>query len=191
MRSTLWTAVAGVALGVILIGDVAVAQGPRPWASRVPKDLVRKPNPLPADAKTVADGKLVYENTCLPCHGEGAQGDGPAAQFIVPPPKPLIVNGKLSVPDGVAFWVITNGIDGTGMASLGDALNDNERWSVIRYLGAMAKGAQAPAPAATPAPTPDAPIAPAPGSGPAPGTVPAPAGDGAGKDATAPTKPSR
>lgn len=169
MRSIRWTVVA-----VVLLAGTALAQsGPRPWASKVPPELVRKANPLPPSPAVIAAGKEVYANTCLPCHGEGAQGDGPAAQFIQPPPKPLISGGKITVPEGVAFWVITNGIDGTGMASLSDTLSENERWQVIRYLQAMARPAAAqPAPgaAATPAPAPDAGGA----SAPAPNGTPAP-----------------
>lgn len=135
------------ALSTFLLAAVAAAQNPRPWASKVPSDLARKANPAPNTPQILAEGKELYTNTCLPCHGELAQGDGPAAAFIVPPPKPLIVNGKISVPDGVAFWVITNGIDGTGMASLGDTLTEQERWKVIRYLQVLAAP---PAPAATP-----------------------------------------
>ena len=176
MRRTRVTAVA--ALGIMLLAAVSGAQGPgRPWASKVPIALVKKANPVPFNKDTIAAGKIVYENTCLPCHGEAAQGDGPAAQFIVPPPKPLIVNGKVSVPDGVAFWVITNGIDGTGMASLSDAVTEPERWQVIRFLQAMAKGEAttgAPVVAVTPAvaPTP----APAVTGGPAATPAATPAG---------------
>lgn len=175
-----------VALAVsVLAAGVAMAQNPRPWASKVPADLVRKANPVPANPQTIAEGHELYTNTCLPCHGEQAQGDGPAAAFIVPPPKPLIVNGKIAVPDGVAFWVITNGIDGTGMASLGDTLSEPERWKVIRYLHVLA----APAPAATPvvATTPGTPAV-TPAATAAPVATPAPAVSP--KAAVTPKKPA-
>lgn len=176
MRPTRVAAVA--ALGTMLFAAASGAQGPgRPWASKVPKELVRKANPLPYNKETVMAGKLVYENTCLPCHGDRALGDGPAAQFIVPPPKPLLVNGKLTVPDGVVFWVITNGIDGTGMASLGEAVTEPERWQVIRFLQAMGKGVVTTgtpaAPAPTPAVAPPEPVATAAPAGEIPPTPPA------------------
>ena len=141
-----------VSLAVMLCAVTSTssfAQGPRPWASKVPKELANKPNPVPITPDTLAKGKEVFTNTCLPCHGEMGLGDGPAAEFMTPKPKPLINNGKVSVPDGVAFWVITNGIDGTGMASLSDTLNETERWQVIRYLATLAAPA---APPSTPAP---------------------------------------
>ena len=135
----------GIATGLVFvavaIAATAFAGGPRPWASKVPQEDRVRTNPLPQTPATIGAGGAIYKNTCFPCHGEEAQGDGPAAEFIKPPPKPLIIDGKLSLPDGVAFWVVTNGIDGTGMASLKDALSPEDRWSVISYLHALAKGA--------------------------------------------------
>lgn len=184
----------GVIAALLLAVGVGAQAQPRPWASKVPADVARKPNPLAQSPDAAVAGKTVYENTCLPCHGDKAQGDGPAAQFIVPPPKPLIIDGKLSVPDGVAFWVITNGIDGTGMASLSDSLNENERWQVISYLHTMAKPA-APAPTAAAAvQTPAAAVTPAPATTPAVAPAPAPAPKPkapAGKTAPKATAPSR
>ena len=181
----------GVIVALFLAVGVGAQAQPRPWASKVPADLARKPNPLAQSPEAAVAGKTVYENTCLPCHGEKAQGDGPAAQFIVPPPKPLIVDGKLSVPDGVAFWVITNGIDGTGMASLGDSVSETERWQVISYLQSMAKPA---APAATVAPqTPAAAVSPVPAAtavAPAPTATPKPPAATKPPAGTKPTKPA-
>ena len=130
----------GFLLAAALALPAALAGPPRPWAAKVPPQDRARANPLPASPATIAAGQAIYKNTCFPCHGETAQGDGPAAEFIKPAPMPLVVEGKLSLPDGVAFWVVTNGIDGTGMASLKDALSPEDRWSVITYLHALAKG---------------------------------------------------
>ena len=132
---------AGLVFLSVAVGATAIAGAPRPWASKVPPEDRTRANPLPQSTATINAGGAIYKNTCFPCHGDEAQGDGPAAEFIKPPPKPLIVDGRLSLPDGVAFWVVTNGIDGTGMASLKDALSPEDRWSVISYLHALAKGA--------------------------------------------------
>ncbi len=42
-----------------------------------------------------ADGKAVYENKCLICHGPGGQGDGPGAMILKTKPQ------KFTDP---AFW---------------------------------------------------------------------------------------
>ena len=162
----------GVAAIIVAVGfsifSTASAE-PRLWASKVPADQAKATSPLPANADSLAAGKDVYTNTCLPCHGPAAQGDGPAAQFIKPKPKPLVLGNKLSLPDGVAFWVVTNGIDNTGMASFSDQLSETERWQAIYFLhslagdaGAASASASNPLPAASPAASPIAVSSPAP-----------------------------
>jgi mono/diheme cytochrome c family protein len=120
------------------ISSRALAE-PRPWASKVPPEAVKAVNPLPAGPDLVAAGKDVYTNTCLPCHGTAAQGDGPAAAFIKPKPKPLVLGPKLSLPDGVMFWVVSHGIDNTGMAAFNETLSEAERWQAIGYLHSLAQ----------------------------------------------------
>jgi copper transport protein len=124
----------------LLAGGAAFAQGPRPWASKVPPDMRSKSNPLPTSPDTITAGQAVYTNTCFPCHGQLAQGDGPASAYIKPSPKPLIVNGGLSLPDGVMFWVVSNGIDDSPMASFKDTLSETDRWAAITYLHSLAGG---------------------------------------------------
>jgi len=170
--------IVGVIGIVISVGSAALA-APRPWANKVPPEMVKAVSPLPQTPDTQAAGKDVYTNTCLPCHGPGAQGDGPASEFIKPKPKPLVIGNKLSLPDGVAFWVVTNGIDNTGMAAFADQLSETERWQAIAYLHtiagdaggspAIASGAATPAPAASSAPA----------GTPAAGATPASAGSAA------------
>lgn len=141
--------VAGILFSIGLALASRASAEPRTWASKVPPDAVKAANPV-TGADAIAAGRDVYANTCLPCHGAGAQGDGPAAAFIKPKPKPLILQpGKLSLPDGVMFWVVTHGIDNTGMASFSETLTDVERWQAIAYLHNLASGDPAPAVAAS------------------------------------------
>lgn len=141
-------------LGILAVALPAAGQG-RPWASKVPMEARKQVNPVPLTPENVAAGARVYENTCLPCHGTTAMGDGPAAAFINPKPKPLVLGSKLSVPDGVLFWVIANGIDNTGMASFKDSLSETERWQTIAFLHSLKK----PAAPSTPRPPVPAPTA--------------------------------
>lgn len=151
------------ALVAVLMGGLAAtyagANDDRPWLAAVPSDLETQKNPIPISRESVGKGKLTYENACLSCHGAKGKGDGPAAQYLERKPKPLHKNGQLPLPDGVMHWVITNGIEGTPMASMSDALTEEERWHVINYLHAMAKHygprTPRPTPRETPAATPD------------------------------------
>ncbi len=141
--------VAGILFSIGLALASRASAEPRIWANKVPPDAAKAANPA-TGADAIAAGREVYANTCLPCHGAGAQGDGPAATFIKPKPKSLILQpGKLSLPDGVMFWVVTHGIDNTGMASFSETLTEVERWQAIAYLHNLASGDPAPAVAAS------------------------------------------
>ena len=141
--------VAGILFSIGLALASRASAEPRTWASKVPPDAVKAANPA-TGADAIAAGREVYAHTCLPCHGAGALGDGPAAAFIKPKPKPLILQpGKLSLPDGVMFWVVTHGIDNTGMASFSETLTEVERWQAIAYLHTLAGGDPAPGVAAS------------------------------------------
>ena len=90
------------------------------------------------------EGRLVYERSCLVCHGVAGKGDGPAAfynsAYQAPRPRDLMVgNYKFrSTPSGEAptdqdlFWIITNGIPGYMPPFSG--LSEEARWQVIAYV---------------------------------------------------------
>src|SRR6266511_6135944 len=65
-------------------------------------------NPLPAAARTLEEGKALYEIYCLVCHGAGGRGDGPIAGKIPPPPA-YTSERVASFPPGRLFHVVTVG----------------------------------------------------------------------------------
>lgn len=108
---------------------------------RVPPDQLEAAkameNPLPPTPENIAKGKQVYEGkgTCFTCHGMSGKGDGPGGQALTPAPRDF-TDPKFHQlrSDGEMFWVIKNGIDGTGMISYHPAMiTDEETWQVILY----------------------------------------------------------
>src|SRR5258705_8109123 len=67
------------------------------------------PNPVPADARSLHNGRLYYQINCAVCHGEAGKGDGPilAARAIFPPP--LIGASPEGKTDGYIWPIIRNG----------------------------------------------------------------------------------
>ncbi|MBF6571404.1 MAG: c-type cytochrome [Candidatus Binataceae bacterium] len=99
-------------------------------------------NPLKETPENLAHGKELFLNTCQPCHGENAEGNGPVAHLLQHKPTNLVSGITKNLPDGYVYGYIRNG--GIWMPSYGDAMSSNERWDVIMYVRSLeAKAAQA------------------------------------------------
>ncbi len=104
---------------------------------KAPASAVTKKNPIPADEQSVALGKEIYVQNCLPCHGISGKGDGPASQALEKRPRnltdPKFMNGQT---DGAFFWKIS---EGRGpMPQWKDALPEEDLWRVINYIRTLA-----------------------------------------------------
>jgi len=100
-----------------------------------------KENPVPADAKSIEQGKALFGQNCVACHGNAGKGDGPAAAM-------LERNGKrihprdLSDPktwqqsDGALFWKISEGK--TPMPTFSQLFSEEQRWTIVNYVRTLA-----------------------------------------------------
>jgi mono/diheme cytochrome c family protein len=96
-------------------------------------------NPVQASAASLEQGKALYSENCLPCHGPSGKGDGPAALALNPRPANLQVHvmpGAHS--DAQLFDWITNGFPGTAMPAFGEELTEEQRWHVVNYIRTLA-----------------------------------------------------
>jgi len=92
-----------------------------------------------APPEIVAAGKVLYEGKgrCALCHGISGKGDGPAAhRHPLHPPRDFsncAFHKKRK--DGELFWVMKNGVPGTGTQGLiPDVLSEEEGWKVVAYI---------------------------------------------------------
>jgi mono/diheme cytochrome c family protein len=122
-----------------LAGSLA-AQGnaANPWTAPAAAKEVK--NPVPANAKSVAAGKELFEENCLMCHGEKGAGDGVAAQTLSVKPADF-ADAKLmkSETDGSLFWKMSNGRG--PMPGWKGTLSDTQRWQLVDYIRTFAKSA--------------------------------------------------
>ncbi len=95
-------------------------------------DVINKGNPVAADEKSIAQGKIVYSQNCSACHGVTGQGNGPTAQYFSKRVADL-TNPKLKEKsDGELFGKIT---DGTWpMPAFGFSLSKKDVWNTINYI---------------------------------------------------------
>ena len=114
---------------------------PQPRTTKkAPLSYIRKQNPLPATAKNVGRGKVLYQKeakptACKMCHGIRGNGNGRLARGLKPAPRNFTCEETMrSLSDGQLFWVIKNGSTGTAMPAHKFSLGDKDIWRIIYYL---------------------------------------------------------
>ena len=88
------------------------------------------PNPVPADERSLKNGRMYYQINCAVCHGEAGKGDGPVVGKGVYPP-PLIGASAEGRSDGYIWGIIRNGRG--GMPSY-NRIEELDRWDVVNYV---------------------------------------------------------
>ncbi len=111
--------------------------GPAGW--QLPADADDTRNPLPVDAKLLAEGKAVFADKCRRCHGPGGLGDGPDAD-----PDALemdLTNPKRASrhSDGIVFYKVWNGRRRPKMPAFRDELTNEQAWAVVAYVQTLRK----------------------------------------------------
>jgi mono/diheme cytochrome c family protein len=88
-------------------------------------------NPVPADARSLHNGRMYYQINCAVCHGEAGKGDGPilATKAIFPPP--VVGASAEARSDGYIWGIIRNGRG--GMPSY-NRIEELDRWDVVNYI---------------------------------------------------------
>jgi copper transport protein len=100
-------------------------------------------NPIPPNSQSIAEGKTVYIQNCVPCHGVSGKGDGPVGKTLNPRPADLTLHGVPGVhTDAQLYDWITNGLPGTRMPAWKTTISDTDRWNLVNYIRALAQAPQ-------------------------------------------------
>ena len=92
----------------------------------------------PAQPPDMTSAPDLYALHCASCHGTRGQGDGPAAAGLEPPPIAFTDAARAAQRSPLALYeVISQGLDGTSMASYG-ALPESERWALAFHVAGLA-----------------------------------------------------
>ncbi len=100
----------------------------------IPEEAAELANPVEATETSVEAGEALFAANCAVCHGVEGRGDGPTAETLDPPPADLHADHVQVLADGELFWVITHGVEGTGMPPWEDVLTEEERWHVVNFI---------------------------------------------------------
>lgn len=94
-------------------------------------------SPIDETEAVIEQGKEIYTNFCIHCHGKKGQGDGPVVSNGGHP-APGAYNGPLKdLPEGKMFHTLTYG-KGV-MGSHASQLTKLDRWKVISYVKQLQK----------------------------------------------------
>lgn len=88
-------------------------------------------NPVPRNAKTEAEGKVLYSRYCQHCHGEEGAGNGLVGVKYAGVPN-YKSDALLTMNDGHIFHVITYGKN--RMWAHGSQITPEERWKIVHYV---------------------------------------------------------
>jgi len=127
------------------------AQAAEAKAKAKPAELPIKVSPYKKrpeeNAKSVAEGRVIYENACIYCHGVEAKGDGPVAFYLsrdtAPRPRDLTsgiykfrstASGELPMDEDI-FRTITRGV--TGFMPGFEGMAPADRWKLVYYVKSL------------------------------------------------------
>ncbi|MEO8739214.1 MAG: cytochrome c [Casimicrobiaceae bacterium] len=105
------------------------------------RNAPKEQNPVALTEQNLVKGVRLFARNCAMCHGsaEGAASASPVARGLNPKPPQLATDGVEDDPEGELFWRIKHGIRLTGMPSFGNALSDEEIWTLALFLKHMNK----------------------------------------------------
>lgn len=94
-----------------------------------------QPDPLAADAASLAAGQKLFEDNCEECHGVGGRGDGPSALDLDgPKPVDLVASAKRHT-DGELFGLIYYGRP--DMPTWRKVLTGEQVWNIVHYVRSL------------------------------------------------------
>lgn len=105
------------------------SSGPRDY-----KDVVL------TSAASVEKGQELFLRNCVACHGTDADGQGPGAAGLTPPPRNF-VDPKAKWTRGrqplEIYETLTAGSPGTAMPGFAASLPVADRWAIVHYLASL------------------------------------------------------
>ncbi len=95
----------------------------------------------PPKAPSMVRGRTLFSDYCAACHGAAADGRGPDAAKLTPPPAsfrdPEFMRGETPYD---FFHVISLGRRNTAMPAWAEALSVQERWDLVSFLWSVVPG---------------------------------------------------
>jgi mono/diheme cytochrome c family protein len=124
-----------VVLALVFISNNSGFAQKSAWV--VPEYTKSLKNPFEGNSAATAEGKVIYEQMCVLCHGLAGKGNGEAALSLDSQPANFLAINVLNEIDGEIFWKITAGKP--PMSSYDELLTENQRWKLVNYIRELYK----------------------------------------------------
>ncbi|RLA40148.1 MAG: hypothetical protein DRR06_17900, partial [Gammaproteobacteria bacterium] len=103
-----------------------------PW--QAPASAIEKTNPIRYDVESVSQGKALFTQHCMECHGYWGEGDGIIGLSLNDrPANLLVIAGRQST--GAFAWKIAEGRN--DMPSFRHPLTEEEIWHVVNFIESL------------------------------------------------------
>ena len=119
---------------VMLYSNKSCAQDKRWVAPKYSSDLI---NPFKGKESATAEGKKIFNQMCVLCHGIYGKGNGEAGLSLEKKPANFLALNVMNQTDGAIFWKITQG--NPPMVSYEGLLSEEQRWKLVNYIRELEK----------------------------------------------------
>jgi len=137
-------------------------------------DVVAYAMSLSAPDILVSQGRTLYTQNCVTCHGQSGNGDGPDASTLSTTPKDFTDQAFMAPSSSASLYqAISAGIT-PDMPAYTSTLDDNERWALVAYLRTLTFAVPQSSGNTYPAPSTNATVEPTSNAYPTPETYPNP-----------------
>jgi putative copper resistance protein D len=140
-RKKQWPPLGRIAVPAVL-GILGLGATFYPIAVQSYPETYRK-TPVPIDAISIANGVDLFAANCVPCHGPQAKGNGVLAKTLPKQPVDLLTEPHTAMHTAGDFfhWLTYGRFNGV-MPAFGEKFSEEERWDLLNFLHANARGYQ-------------------------------------------------
>lgn len=133
----LWRIAIPTVLGVLGLGAISYSLSVQAYP-----ETYRK-TPVPFDAISIANGADLFTANCVSCHGPQAKGNGVLAKTLPKQPVDLLTEPHTAMHTAGDFfhWLTYGRFNGI-MPPFGEKFSEEERWDLLNFLHANARGYQ-------------------------------------------------